>query len=267
MTGHDPTERSSRDPPWIQGDRLFTIASVQERGEKASYARTLKGGGPFTKPFDPHWLPGNWTKWATIREAMRHLGVEDGASVLDVGCGEGWTSLFLAEGGYDVTGVDFAPAAVEMARERADRWRTRERPRFEVADMETFDLQERFDFALVFESLHHAERRAAAVARIASHLKPGAWVLFGEPSWLHAISPHARRTHREAGWVERGVPVRRLKAECRSGGLGDFRRFYEGTLPYERRLVEFGWQLVRLVAANVWVAPQACVWLAARRGA
>ncbi|WP_394616611.1 class I SAM-dependent methyltransferase [Lentzea sp. JNUCC 0626] len=40
--------------------------------------------------------------------------------VLDAGCGTGDNALFLAAQGYQVTGVDIAPTAVEIARGRGD---------------------------------------------------------------------------------------------------------------------------------------------------
>ncbi len=39
--------------------------------------------------------------------------------ILDVGCGTGENALFLAEGGCDVTGVDIARRAIELAKEKA----------------------------------------------------------------------------------------------------------------------------------------------------
>jgi SAM-dependent methyltransferase len=218
--------------------------------------------GEATKPFG--WEPAHWVKWATITHAMQRLRIAPGARVLDVGCGSGWTSLFLAESGFRVTGVDLVPANVELAGTRAARWGLD--VDFHVADMDRLSLDDEYDFALVYDALHHTTREADAVEGVARHLRPGGWVLFGEPSWLHDLSPRARRDARELGWLERGVRLRRLRRSCEAAGLGGFRRFFQGTNPYERRGIEFAWQLTRLVAANLAVAPQAQVWLAARRG-
>jgi SAM-dependent methyltransferase len=131
--------------------------------------------------------------------------------------------------------------------------------------MNALDLGERFDFVLVFESLHHSTNRPEAVKGIARHLHPRGWVLFSEPSWLHSISPDARSVQRELGWVERGVSIWGLKRDCRAAQLGNFRRFFEGPGPYEGRVCAFAWQAVKLVAANIAVAPRVNIWLAAQR--
>ena len=58
----------------------------------------------------------------TTREAWRVLLADAlppaPARVLDVGCGTGTLSGLLAAAGHDVTGVDFSPAMVDLARER-----------------------------------------------------------------------------------------------------------------------------------------------------
>jgi cyclopropane fatty-acyl-phospholipid synthase-like methyltransferase len=39
---------------------------------------------------------------------------------IDLGCGTGSNAIFLAQHGFDVTGVDFAASAIEKARQRAN---------------------------------------------------------------------------------------------------------------------------------------------------
>lgn len=217
--------------------------------------------GEATKPFG--WASDHWIRWATVTEAIHRLGIRSGAAALDVGAGSGWTSLFLAEQGFSVVAVDLVPANVELIRRRAARWGAAVDAR--VADMEELSLPERFDLVLVHDALHHSGRQDRVVAAVARHLEPGGWALFGEPSWLHAFSPHARATTRNVGWRERGVSVRALRRDCRAAGLTHLRRFFEPTRPYESRARQFAWQLVLLVAANVAVAPHTQVWLAAQR--
>jgi 2-polyprenyl-3-methyl-5-hydroxy-6-metoxy-1,4-benzoquinol methylase len=217
----------------------------------------------FRKPFGAPWGIEPFLKWATIGYALEALGTAPDTEILDLGCGEGWTSVFLAESGYRPTGIDLAPARIEMAVARAARWSVE--ATFAVGDMDELDLGRRFDVVLVYDALHHSARQRAVVANVARHLRPGGWALFGEPSWLHAVSPAARRTTRELGWIERGIRIRRLRHDCAAAGLSEFRRFFEPTRPYERRVRGFGWQAVRLAAADVAVAPQASVWLAAKR--
>lgn len=46
-------------------------------------------------------------------------GVPEPARILDIGCGTGSLSLILAELGHQVTGIDLAPAMIEVARHKA----------------------------------------------------------------------------------------------------------------------------------------------------
>jgi SAM-dependent methyltransferase len=240
----------------VDQNKLDEIANAERSLLAFRNAKPLK---PFSQAFGQQW----WGKWETVHMAFERLGIQAGTSVLDVGTGTGWSSHFLAEAGYRPLGVDIAPGNVEIASAVAERWGSP--ARFAVGDMESLDLGESFGAALVFDALHHSERPAAVIEGIARHLEPGGWVLFGEPSWLHGVSPDARRVTREKGWVEKGVRVSALKRDCRRAGLGSFRRFHEGTRAYEGRLGPFAWQLARLVGANLWVAPGGHIWLAAQK--
>lgn len=234
-----------------------------KQDEIASAAASVDQRHANYKPFGQFWGSSSFTKWAAISHALFELGLKEGATILDVGTGVGWTTIFLAESGFEATGVDIAPASVMVSRRRAERYSAP--ARFEVADMDMLDLGTTYDAVLVYDALHHSLRQREVVTRLAAHVKPGGWVLFGEPSWLHAISPHARRTAKEVGWVERGIVLRTLKRDCRNAGLTEFRRFYEGTAPYCARGTGLAWQLLRLVGAQLNVSPGTSLWVAARR--
>jgi SAM-dependent methyltransferase len=214
-----------------------------------------------SKPFG--WDAAHFVEWATVTEMLHRLGLQRGASAIDVGCGSGWTTLFLAEAGFDALGYDLVPENVELARERARRWGSA--ARFEVADMDALPDGPPVDVALVFDALHHTRAQRATLGGVHRRLKPGGWVLLGEPTWLHRISPEARRVRAERGWLERGLTLRGLKRDLRATGFGTVRRFFQPTRPYAGRVREFTWQLTRLAAANWAWAPQAHLWVAAER--
>jgi SAM-dependent methyltransferase len=217
--------------------------------------------GEATKPFG--WEPYHWIRWSTIVEAMRALDIQDGARVLDIGVGTGWTSIFLAQAGYDVTAIDLVPANIEMTERRAAQWGVEVTG--VVADMDEFALDAGFDFVLIYDALHHSNRQRIVLEHVSEHLRPGGWVFLGETTWLHRLSPSAHRHSRDRGWVERGFTVRGLRSDLEAAGLSNHRRFFQGTHPYETRARGFAFQLACLVGANFLVAPRTPFWLAAQK--
>lgn len=97
-----------------------------------------------------------------------------GGRVLDLGCGAGEpiARWFIAEG-FRVTGVDFAEAMLEIAR---DRWPQGD---WRQGDMRHFDLGETFDGIIAWNSFFHLtpEEQRGCIARMATHLEPGASLL------------------------------------------------------------------------------------------
>lgn len=91
---------------------------------------------------------------------------------LDVGCGTGTHTLWLAAQGVETVGVDIAPRAVEMAKEKAGNVTAQ----FYVADLAAAPLDDQpFDFAFDRGCFHtiNAERRETYVNHLAAALRDG----------------------------------------------------------------------------------------------
>lgn len=91
---------------------------------------------------------------------------------LDLGCGTGVSSVFLAQRGWVVTGIDFIPSAIRQAQRRARRASVR--VDFRVGDVTRLDmLTVAYDLILdigCFHSLNAVQRSAyaATVRRLAA---------------------------------------------------------------------------------------------------
>ncbi len=71
---------------------------------------------------------------------------------LDLGCGTGVFSVYLAKQGYEVTGLDFIPKALEMAAQRAQAENVN--VNWVMADLLHWQLADRFDLILDSGCLH-----------------------------------------------------------------------------------------------------------------
>jgi cyclopropane fatty-acyl-phospholipid synthase-like methyltransferase len=105
---------------------------------------------------------------------------------LDLGCGAGVHAIYLAQQGFSVVGVDFVPAALELARERA-RVAGVELELHE-GDVLTYDAHAGFDVVLDSGCLHHVPSRDVSRyrARLDQWLLPG-----GDYVLVHFSKRHA----------------------------------------------------------------------------
>jgi cyclopropane fatty-acyl-phospholipid synthase-like methyltransferase len=91
---------------------------------------------------------------------------------LDLGCGTGRASIYLAQRGWTCDGVDFIPAAVDLARERALAAGVGDRTRFSVASVAHLDeFAPSYDLAIDVGCMHNLRgddlvSYAAGVARL-----------------------------------------------------------------------------------------------------
>lgn len=150
-----------------------------------------------------------------------------GMRVLHLACGSGWMSRFVARCGAEVVGYDISPGMVEIAREQAAA-ELIDGVRFEIADMESIELDGSFDACLIYDGLHHSERPDLVLRAARSGLRPGGRLLLAEPNWKHRFG--GRAASDEWGTHELGYSTRRLKKLARAAGFGDLERFHNNRL-------------------------------------
>lgn len=102
--------------------------------------------------------------------------LNQGDSILDIGCGPGSITLDLAHAVGPmgrVVGVDFAPSAITAAQEQA-RARGNDTTRFLVGDMFDLDLEPTsFDVVHAHQVLQHLKDPVAALRAMARYCNPG----------------------------------------------------------------------------------------------
>jgi SAM-dependent methyltransferase len=108
--------------------------------------------------------------------------LQAGASVADVGCGHGTSTILMAQAfpASRFVGFDYHEASVVTARERAAAAGVEDRVRFEVAGASDFG-GEGYDLVAFFDSFHDLGDPVAAASRAAAVLAPGGTCMLVEP--------------------------------------------------------------------------------------
>jgi SAM-dependent methyltransferase len=126
-------------------------------------------------------------------EGLRHAPPREGERVLDIGCGFGDTTQRLAQlvGEHGTAlGVDVAPRFIETAREEAERAGAAN-VGFRLADVQTMELEERFDYAFSRFGTMFFANPVAALRNVRRALDPGGrlcmvvWRRKLDNPWLH----------------------------------------------------------------------------------
>jgi SAM-dependent methyltransferase len=147
-----------------------------------------------------------WAPWDAVgvRDELLRL-LDDGEvapathpRVLDLGCGTGANVVELARRGFDATGVDFSPVALDKGRARAREAGVTDRCRFLEVDLTAATLPAAvdgpYDLLLDFGTLD--DLRGAGREQMAAHMahlaRPGAlalcWCFYGDRRELPVIS-------------------------------------------------------------------------------
>jgi cyclopropane fatty-acyl-phospholipid synthase-like methyltransferase len=145
-----------------------------------------------------YWIRGDESKETAQLQLIEHLArcanVQPGWEVLDIGCGFGASSLYLArQYGASATGITISQVQLEMANRAARD--SAANAQFLLMDAEAMQFDERFDLLWSVESISHYQNIERFFASAAKFLKPGG--TFALTDWFKRenLSPAENRKY------------------------------------------------------------------------
>ncbi|MCJ7734067.1 MAG: class I SAM-dependent methyltransferase [Anaerolineales bacterium] len=128
-----------------------------------------------------YWLNNPpWDTGITPPEVYQFLEENSPGKALDLGCGTGTNAINMAEHGWHVTGIDYVPKAIRIARHKARRKGYQNEVKFMIGDVLAPGIfQESYDLILdigCFHSFSGVEINRY-VENVFQHLAPGASLL------------------------------------------------------------------------------------------
>ena len=218
--------------------RLESLGHDFDRGHR-EYVKDLPEAERLwlrTKPFA---APPNF-ELATCLRTFAHivdqlrLGLR--AQILDVGCGPGWMSEYLARCGYWVTGVDISEDMVEIARLRVSRIPEQvgngidPLAEFHAMPVRELPWTDRFDAAVLYDTMHHFDDELETLRVILRALVPGGTIYIREGARPAAGSEGEQALIEEMRvrkTLESPFEPRYLLEVVREAGFEDVRRLLE----------------------------------------
>jgi tocopherol O-methyltransferase len=156
-----------------------------------------------------YWIRGDESKETAQLQLIEHLaqvaGIQPRAKLLDVGCGFGASSIYLAQ--YyeaEAMGITISPVQVEMANKAAATAGVN--ASFLLMDAEAMSFQEPFDVVWSVESITHYQDIPRFFASAAKLLKPGGTLAMTD--WFKRRDLTPRQCKKFLSSIEQGMLVR-----------------------------------------------------------
>jgi tocopherol O-methyltransferase len=155
-----------------------------------------------------YWIRGDESKEKAQLQLIEHLAqlakIKPNSDILDIGCGFGASSLYLAKQySASVTGITISSVQVEMAKQAAAGEHLD--AQFLLMDAEAMSFQKQFDVLWSVESISHYQNLQNFFASAAKLLKPGG--SFAITDWFKKKNLTSEETRKSIEPIEKGMFV------------------------------------------------------------
>ena len=119
-----------------------------------------------------------WDSGITPPELFEFIQSHPAGRAIDLGCGTGTNIIALAKTGWQVTGIDFASRAIQIAKHKLKNENIK--AELLTGDVTNFKVDSRFDHALDIGCFHSLENKADYLTQLDKVLAPnGFWLMYG----------------------------------------------------------------------------------------
>jgi SAM-dependent methyltransferase len=139
--------------------------------------------------------------------------------LLDVGVGSGWTSELFAKAGYQVVGLDISDDMIELAKQRnCD-------AEFVVSDYEVGPIAGKFDAAVIYDALHHADNERLVIKNVFDALSDDGVFITVEPGAGHSKTADSIQAMEKYGTTEKDMPFHHQRTLMIEAGFGSVEQY------------------------------------------
>ena len=126
----------------------------------------------------------NHLTWKQLEDIADVISLNSKTRILDTGCGPaGIARFFASKYKAQVLGIDHSVSMIEYAKTKSQKENLSHLVRFMVGELpEAVDTLDSFDVVLCFIWLAHMPNRRKAIAKLASKLSPGGYLIAND--WL-----------------------------------------------------------------------------------
>jgi len=167
-----------------------------------------------------YWIRGDESKETAQEQLIEHLAqaaeIPRNAKILDVGCGFGASSIYLARKyGAEATGITISQVQVEMANQAATKAGVN--AKFLLMDAEAMTFEEAFDVAWSVESISHYQDTPKFFVAAAQLLRPGGTLAITD--WFKKKGLTPREHKKFLHGLEHGMMVELQTMEAYAGHM------------------------------------------------